>query len=114
MPGPAPATGFVGGILRLVFTALFLVLAFFVLLFTLTVGLILLLFSALGIGPKRRMPKATFGFPFQPAQDSDSVTPEPQAPKADADTPKELESFHGSLDEFMQQRKNNNPEGSSD
>ena len=109
MPGPAPRTGFVGGILRLVFTVFFLLLAFFVLLFTLTVGLIFLLLSALGIGPKRRMPKAPFGFPFPSAQGSDSVTPEPQAPKADADTPKELESFHGSLDEFMHQRKNNTP-----
>lgn len=109
MPGSAPATGFVGGLLRLIFMAFFLVVAFFVLLFTLAVGLVLLLLSALGLGPKRSMPKATFGFPFQPSQGEPPVTPEPQATKDETDTPLELESFHGSLDEFMQQRKDQKP-----
>ena len=109
MPGPAPATGFVGGLLRLVFMAFFLVVAFFVLLFTLTLGLVFLLLSALGLGPKRKMPKAPFGFPFQPQQGGEPVTSEPREPSVSTDTPKELESFHGSLDEFMLHRKDQNP-----
>jgi len=109
MPGPAQATGFVGGLLRLVLTVVFFVFAFFILLFTLTVGLIFVLLSALGLGPKRSMPKAPFGFPFQPPQDAESVRSTAKPSSQAGDTPKELESFHGSLDEFMQQRKNQTP-----
>jgi len=110
MPRPAAAPGFVGGLLRLVLTVAFLIFAFFLLFFTLTVGLIFLLLGALGIGPKRSMPKSPFGYPFQPTQDADSVTQDiPSSSKESSDTPKELESFHGSLDEFMQQRKDQTP-----
>ncbi|MDA0666415.1 MAG: hypothetical protein O3A95_07305 [Planctomycetota bacterium] len=89
--------------------AFFCVIAFSVLLFTLALGLVLLLLSTLGIGPKRSMPKAPFGFPFQPPHGGEPVTSEPPAAKVKADTPKELESFHGSLNEFMQQRKDQDP-----
>lgn len=105
MPGPAPATGFVGGLLRLVFMTFFLVIALFVLLFTLTIGLVLLLLGALGIRPKRSMPKVPFGFPFQSPEGGEPLASKPPAVKDNADTSKELQSFHGSLDEFMQQRK---------
>jgi len=110
IPGPGPTTGILGGLIRWVFLAFFLVIALFVLLFTLAMGLVFVLFSALGIGPKRKMPQPRFGFPFPPQSGDSAKGSTSEQAKNKTTTPKELESFHGSLEEFMEQRHNQNPQ----
>ncbi|MHC4823403.1 MAG: hypothetical protein ACYTEP_05215 [Planctomycetota bacterium] len=109
-PGAQPGTGFIATLMRVLIGGVFLFFAFFLLLFTLVLGLFLMLLRALGIGPKRTAPTMPFGFPFQgQAAPSDQAghadTPPSSAEGTQEKTPERLEAFHGSLEEFMQQKK---------
>lgn len=110
-PGAQPGTGFVATLMRVLIGGVFLFFAFFLLLFTLILGLFFLLLSALGLGPKRSAPVMPFGFPFQAqGQGASSATTDRPGSGSSSEepqgkTPERLEAFHGSLEEFMQQKK---------
>jgi predicted lipid-binding transport protein (Tim44 family) len=114
MPGPSAAGGILGtlmGLVRLAIGLVFAVFFFFLLLFF---GLIIAVLYLFGVRPKlpvMRMPNG-FGFqggtgPFgQPGAGAPEASATAQAtPEEEADIPQQLESFHGSLDEFMEHRK---------
>ncbi len=112
-PGAQPGTGFLATLMRVLIGGVFLFFAFFLLLFTLVLGLFLMLLRTLGIGPKRTAPTMPFGFPFQhpghgPAdvsQGATESTDSPSEPGTQGKIPERLEAFHGTLEEFMQEKK---------
>lgn len=120
MPGPAAAGGILGTLLGLVRLAFGLVFAVFLFGILLLFGIIIGVLYLFGVRPKLPVMRMPNGFGFQggtgpfgqqapgqgfqaDAQEQPSDTaPDPQE---EGDMPKKLESFHGSLDEFMKDRK---------
>ena len=122
MPRPAAGGGPIAIILRVLMLGVALVFAFFFICFAFVLGSFFLLLRALGLAPKaskRPSPFAPFGAAFggrqgQPGQGFDGTAPHEDAvqedePASQEETVKQLEEFHGSLDEFLKQRKDSNP-----
>lgn len=120
LPGPAAGSGPIAMILRVLMLGVALAFAFFFVIVAFVVGGFFLLLRALGLGGKARRPSpfAPFGTPFAGPQGGVNQTQkdplassqeEPQSSHGQKETVKELEEFHGSLDEFLQQRKGQNP-----
>lgn len=120
MPGPTVGGGPLAIVFRVLMLGMALVFAFFLVIVAFVVGGFFLVLRALGIGGKatRPSPFAPFGATFAGAhgrptaagQDAtEAVTEEPEDPMSQEDTVKQLEEFHGSLDEFLQQRKGQKP-----
>ncbi len=123
MPGLAAGGGPLAVILRILMLGVALVVAFFFVCVAFVLGAFFLLLRALGLGPKnppqRPSPFAPFGAAFagrhghpnhghDGAHAQDEMEPE-QEPASQEETVKQLEEFHGSLDEFLKQRKDSNP-----
>jgi hypothetical protein len=119
MPGPAAGGGPIAVILRVLMLGVALVFAFFFICIAFVLGAFFLLLRALGLGPKNPpkgpSPFAPFGAAFAgrhgqqgQAQSHSDVEPEGE-PASQEETVKQLEEFHGSLDEFLKQRKDSNP-----
>ena len=120
MPGPLAGGGPIAMILRVLMLGVALLFAFFFVVVAFVVGGFFLLLRALGLGGSARRPApfAPFGTPFanQAGEADQGQTGAPsghaeepvEAPNQD-ETVKQLEEFHGSLDEFLQQRKGQKP-----
>lgn len=112
MPGPSAAGGIFGTLLNLLRLAMAVVFVFFFLFLMLGFAIVIGVLYLFGVHPKMpEFPKVNgFGFnpgkgPFAHATGNPMHT-EPAPPEEQAeDMPKQLESFHGSLDEFMKDRK---------
>lgn len=118
MPGPAAAGGIFGtlmGLVRLAIGLVFAVFFFFLLLFF---GLVIAVLYLFGVRPKMPVMRMPNGFGFQGGTGPFGQPGHPgQGPMADSaeevvdnagekeEMPKQLESFHGTLDEFMKNRK---------
>ncbi|MCP4094243.1 MAG: hypothetical protein GY747_12415 [Planctomycetes bacterium] len=123
MPGFAAGGGPIAIILRVLMLGVALVVAFFFVCVAFVLGAFFLLLRSLGLGPKtppqRQNPFAPFGAAFagrhaQPGHDPGSAhahedLEQEQEPASQKETVKQLEEFHGSLDEFLKQRKDSNP-----
>jgi len=101
-PGPVAGSGPIAILLRLLLVGLGLAIAMFMIVLAFFVGGVLLLLRAMGLGgkPAHQAPVAP---PTEP-----TVTQPPSAEVVPQDTVKQLEDFHGSLDEFLEQRKGQN------
>lgn len=121
MPGLAAGGGPLSAILRVLMLGVALVVAFFFLCVAFVLGTFFLLLRALGLGPKnppqRQNPFAPFGASFVGRQSQgdhghvhnhEDVVQEPE-PVSQKEKVKQLEEFHGSLDEFLNQHKDSNP-----
>lgn len=119
MPGPAAGGGPIAIILRVLMLGVALVFAFLFICFAFVLGAFFLLLRALGLAPKASKRPSPFGAAFggrqgQPSQGFDGTVPQDGAvqedePASQEETVKQLEEFHGSLDEFLKQRKDSNP-----
>jgi hypothetical protein len=120
MPGPVAGSGPIAMILRVLMLGVALAVAFFFIVVAFVVGGFFLLLRALGLGGKSQRPSpfAPFGTPFagqnagagqEPGNPFASQQEEPKDSHSQKETVKELEEFHGSLDEYLQQRKGQNP-----
>ena len=116
LPGPAAGSGPIALLLRVLMLGVALFLAFFFVALAVVLGAIFLLLRALGLGGKTKR-SASFGAVFREfhgtssggRSGADSVNEPPFSHAAESthqqDTVKQLEEFHGSLDEFLKQRK---------
>jgi hypothetical protein len=110
LPGPAAGGGPFDSILRLLMFGLAIVFALFFLLLALVLGAFFLLLRAFGLGPRMPSPKVPFGFPGQAMPPTDPSMPAGAAdvqarPGSREEKVKELEEFHGSLDEYLKHKK---------